>query len=231
MSDPNQPSYSQQPAQPHDPFAQPYGNPAGAVPYYSMPAGPQRPTSTIVLGIIGLLYAIYLTVCTCGGLAITAAGGAFMDQAAVNMTPAQRAQFEQGMELDAWEIGSAVVSMAVGVLAWIDSIGSFMGREIGRKALIWFSWAFLAMIPLGLIVEAVRGFPGIENARAQFAAQGTGGPPVGIFFAIGAVCAVMFLIYPICVLWFYTRDSVKQWFQQNSAPAAQAQTPGMYYQQ
>ena len=188
MSDPNsppEPSYSpQQPEQPVDPFAQPYGYPAVPISYQSGAIGPQRPVSTIVLGIIGILYAIYLTVCTCGGLALMGAGSAFFEQATAAMTPAERAQFEKDMELDAFDIGSAVIAVGVGILAWIGSIGSFMGREIGRKGLLWFAWAFLGMMALGLVVEAIRGFPGVQDARTQFTQQGTGAPPMGIILAL-----------------------------------------------
>jgi hypothetical protein len=238
MSDPNQPPYPQQPQYPdqpqppHDPFAQTWGTPQ-PMGYYAAPVGPQRPTSTIVLGIIGLLYAFYLTVCVCGGLAMMTAGNTFSEAAMQGMTPEQRAQFEQDMELDAWDVGGGIVAIGVGILAWVGSIGSFMGRELGRKSLIWFAWAFLGMMVLNLVVEAVRGFPELEQAKAQFAQQGSGAPPMGIILTIVGACMLVFLIYPICVLYFYTRDNVKQWFRQNSAAAVagQPQNPGMYYQQ
>jgi hypothetical protein len=41
-------------------------------------------------------------------------------------------------------------------------------------------------------------------------------------------CAAVFAIYPICVLWFYTRPSVKAWFRGEPAPAA---PEAMYYSQ
>lgn len=241
MSDPNQPSHDPNQPQPgYDPgqYPPPYsatspGDPYGAYPPPGLPydttgyGASRRPPSTIVLGIIGILYALFLTVCTCVSLVTVAGSGAIMEsmQQSGQITAEERAEFEAQAELGPWDIASALLSFAIGIICWVGAIGSLMGKEIGRKALVVFAALFIALMCLNIVIESVRGFPDVQR---QMAAQGQQ-VPMGLLVAGVSACMLIILIYPICVLWFYTRPAIKAWFMRQDIPPQPAAP--MYYGQ
>ena len=228
MSDPYPPSQPpHEPGQYATPYADPYGGPPTAD-YYNPAAHPKRPVSTIVLGIIGILYAAYLTLCVGAGLVFMSASGSIFDwlQQSGGMSAQDRAQIDTQLgSMGAWPYINGVLFILVGVLGWVGAIGSFMGREWGRKALLLFSAAFILVALLGLAVEAVRGFPSAEQQIQAQQAQGGPGLPKGAIVGMTIGCNLVFLAFPIAVLIVYTRDRVKQWFKANSAAAAGAANP------
>jgi hypothetical protein len=230
MSDPNQPTQDPYGHGAQPPMGDPYyGDPGAGLQYAGPGMVPKRPSSPIVLGIIGILYAIYLTACMAVGLAFQSSGGAILDwfQQSGGMSPEDRAQLESQLQITPWQLTQSILFMVIGIVCWVGAIGSLMRKEVGRKALLLFSVSFLLLGAAGLIIEAARGFPSY-HVQVQ-STRGAPAMPVGLMVAIGMMCAAVFAIYPICVLWFYTRDPVKRWFR-NEEPAP-PMPPPMYYNQ
>ncbi len=210
MSDPND---AQTPYDPNLPGGQPMD-------YNAVEPEAGRPVSTIVLGIIGILYAAYLTICVCAGVAMSPFAESFaeMADAGGNMTAEQRAQMVAQMSMGPWKLAISLLMVLTGMVCWVGAIGSLMGRETGRKALLLFAVLYLAVTVIYTLIEAMRGFPDIR-AQAQMQAGGAG-MATGAMIAVAIGITVLLLAYPVCVLFFYTRQRVIRWFEANTAAAS-----------
>lgn len=230
MSDPNQPAND--PYQQQFPSGDPYygGYPPASLPYNTPTLTPKRPVSPIVLGIIGILYAAQLTFCMGAGLAMQLSGERFIDWLAGfgTFTPEQIEQMRQQAVVSPWMIIQSILWVVLGIVCWVGSIGSFLRKEPARVALLLFSVGFLALGLLSHGIEAARGFPALKAQTEIQSSSGTFTMPLGALIGLTLFCAGVFAIYPICVLWFYTRPKVKAWFRREQATAP---AEGLYYPQ
>lgn len=232
MSDPNQPTYDPY-QQPPSPGVDPYygGHPPNTLPYNTPAMAPRRPVSPMVLGIIGIIYAGHNTLCMGSGLLIPLIGGdRFADWIAGfgTMTPEQVEQMKAQMTLTPWMFTQLILWIVLGIICWIGSIGSFMRAEKGRIALLNYALGFLLLGLLSHGIEAAQGFPALKAQTQMQSTSGGFAMPLEALVAMTLGCAAVFAVYPICVLWFYTRPAVKAWFRREQ-PAVSPEA--MYYGQ
>lgn len=232
MSDPNQPPYDpfqQQPAPGADPYHA--GYPPDTLGYMAPAAGPRRAVSPIVLGIIGIIYAAYNTLCIGSGLLVPLIGTDRIVQWLADLGSMSQEQIDQmrtQFTITPWMMVQLIIWVLLGIACWFGAIGSLLRMEKGRIALLFYSIALIAFGALTHGIEAAQGFPSLKMQVEAQSASGGFAMPLGPLIALSLGCAVIYAIYPVCVLWFYTRPAVKAWFRGEQPPAP---AEGMYYQQ
>lgn len=167
---------------------QPGASGAGAVPNYQgvAPVGVQkRPTSVTVLAIIGIvLGSLSLLGSLCGTIMVFVAGQQ-MQQALAHIPKA-------------WLVIQTIMGFAISVILLAGSIGSLQLALWARKAMLAYAIVSLAMSVVGLITSFAFADP--NQSPAMVAGMAVGSFIVGI-------------IYPGCVLYFYTRPHVVSAFE------------------
>lgn len=177
-------------------------NPPPFIPYASAPPKP-RPTSVTVLAIIGIILAAL-------GL-LGNACGVFAPFIPKGVNPVMDAMYGN-KRVVAWTVGSAGVKMVLSLFLLVCSIASLNLSRWARGGMILYS--LIAIIVD--IVGALVGFLVINPImQRQLAAMATIRQPAWSAMAgqIGGVCgAVFMLIFPVCVLVFFSRTEVKEAF-------------------
>jgi hypothetical protein len=142
--------------------------------------------------------------------------------------PVMDAQRQDGLLLG-YMMGSMLVSLVLAVMQLYGAIQSLYLKPTGRIWLIRFAWMYTAVIVLS--VMATVGFvqahtdAATQKALAQNATLNT--PQMRQFTSYGHAirycCPVIYLIWPILVLYFMNRPHVKAAF--GAAPYEQMQRP------
>ena len=140
-----------------------------------------RPTSVTVLAILGIVFSSLTLLCgLCGVIAIA-------------FVPQQQFQAQLAHLPKPWLIISAILNVAVAILLLSSSIASLQLATWARKAMLAYAVASLVMSFVGVIASFVFADPNQPPAMTAAIAIGS--------FVLG-------LVYPICVLYFFTRPHV-----------------------
>ena len=199
------------------------------------PTAPLRPTSVTVLAILGIIFGGMGVLCKPLSLAAI-----FIPQ------PAPNPAVEMQKDMMAFNLANAAVGTAVSVLLLAASIGCLSLKPWARKGMLTYAGLALALTVVGAIITFVWMMPKIQEMQRQMMAQqsagGTPPPPqmMSIVQSAGTIGAVLgtvgALIYPTCLLYFFTRPNVKSAFGDPSfagaghgAPPYGAPQPGGYY--
>ena len=190
-------------------------------PYAQNPA-PMRPTAVTVLAIFGIIFGALGVLCKPFGLAAM-----FIPQAGPNpMVDMQR-------DMVAWNVANTAVGLAISVLLLAGSIGSLSLKPWAVPAMRTYAVLAVLMTVVNLVVTLIWVMPKMQQAQQQMMQQQPGAPPQMAAIMqtagwVGAVVgAVMALIYPALLWYFYGRPDVKAAF---GAPGGQGgAAPGAYY--
>lgn len=159
---------------------------------------PERPTSVTVLSIIGIIF---------GVLGLLGTGFAFLQyfidftgqpNPMIDITKANGALFIT-------MVGLQVLGFVLSIILLAGSILSLKRRAVGRQLMMTYVWFGLAQL---VITVAINFFiiypPMLQQMRGQIP-PGFDGIMYGSLLVGGAVGA----IYPLCVLYYFTRPHVK----------------------
>lgn len=172
-----------------------------AAPQIPMP--PRRPTSVTVLAIIGIIFGALGVLCTPLGLIPY-----FMDFGQPN--PVIDAIKENKFAFF-WTIGSSILGILLAVILLAGSIGSLKLAPWARSAMLAYAAMAVVMSLAGTVISVTVITPLVTKAFENM--QGGGGPFAAMGGMIGAIVgAVLMLIYPICILFFYNTANVKDAF-------------------
>jgi hypothetical protein len=171
--------------------------------YYPVPP-PARPTSVTVLAIIGIVLASLSLICTPFQLI-----GAFMGGAAGSPNPMMSTPI-----LSAWTIGSSILGVLLAVGLLIGCIGSLRLAGWGRKLMLAVAVVSIVFAVVGAVMNGLVVVPAMMNSP-EMAQMPQEQRQVAMAFGggVGACCALLVgAVYPICVLVFFSKESVKQAF-------------------
>ena len=208
-------------------------------PAYQSPQTPTakpRPTSVTVLAIIGIIFGGLGVLCKPLSLAAI-----FIPQ------PTPNPVVDMQKEMMGFNLANTAVGTAVSVLLLASSIGCLSLKPWARKGMLAYAGLAIVLTVVGGIITAVWVMPRMFEAQQQAMAQaGGGGPPPQFTNAVqsaskvGAVVGgLVALVYPSCLLYFFTRPNVRSAFgdpafpgystPQYGAPPYGAPPPGGYY--
>ena len=188
---PPQPPYSQPsyppPQPPYPPQALPYG--------YGYTAPNARPTSVIVMSIIGIIFAAMRILCTPLGLV------PFFTPMPPNPVIDT---FRNDPMLLAFLVIAGVLTCGLGVVLLIGCIGSLLLKRWARKLLVGYAIAQIAVEVISAVIQLAVAMPKVSAALGSGpqASQAIGGM-IG-----GTVGGLVALVIPILLLFFMTRPDV-----------------------
>ena len=184
-------------------------------PGYQSPStrsAPLRPTSVTVLAILGIIFGALGVLCKPLSLAAI-----FIPQ------PGPNPAVEMQKEMMGFNLANVAVGTAVSVLLLAASIACLSLKPWARKGMLTYAGIAIVLTIVGGVITFVWMLPRIQEMQRQMMAQqtagGAGAPPPQMMnimqtastagAAIGAAGA---LIYPACLLYFFTRPNVKSAF-------------------
>ena len=202
-------------------------------PAYQSPQTPTpkpRPTSVTVLAILGIIF---------GGLGVLckplSVAAIFIPQ------PTPNPAVEMQKEMMGFNLTNAAVGTAVSVLLLASSIGCLSLKPWARKGMLAYAGLAIVLTIAGGIITWVWVMPKMFEAQQRAMAQAGGAPPpqfMNVMRSAGTVGAVVgglvALVYPSCLLYFFTRPNVRSAFGDPAfpgygAPQYGAPPPGGYY--
>ena len=159
----------------------------------------KTPTSVLVLSIIGLIL---------GGLGIL---GLILVIGLQLVKFGPRDPMTEALQKDAVYVAISLISSGIGLILGMlcvaSCIGSFSLRPWARKGMCIYAWGAMAQAVLGGLYTMFYVYPKMAAALPAAAPPGYRAGVVGGM--IGGGCGmVLGLIYPICVLYFYSRPHV-----------------------
>jgi hypothetical protein len=177
-------------------FPPPYPN-YPTMPYSSPP--PARPTSVSVLAIIGIILAAIAVLCAPFALVpyfvkMPGPPNPLIDEVKNNST------------IMAYMVFATAASWVLGVVLAAGAIGSLSLKRWARKTMLGYAWGATVLAIVGLIFSFAWMIPMAQRAVANTPAASQGAAIGGVIGGIFG--AVMGLAYPLCVLYFYTRQNV-----------------------
>jgi hypothetical protein len=168
--------------------------------YSTLPPTSRLPTSVKVLAIIGIIWAALLLICN--GIGLFGISGAIpnplMDELRTNNPTVWASQ-----------IAIPVLGLVIALVLMAGSIGSLMLHNWGRVAMI--VYAVIAIL-MG-VTNAIITFVYVRPLMHQTFANQPNPEAVAMGQQIGFFCgAALVIVYPICVLVFMNKPSVKAAF-------------------
>ena len=205
------------------------------IPGYQSPytrSAPVRPTAVTVLAIIGIIFGGLGVLCKPLGVVAL-----FIPQ------PGPNPMLDMQRSMMVWNVANAVVGTLVSVLLLASSIGSLSLKPWARKGMLAYAGLALVLTVVGGVVTMIWIMPKMQEAQRQMLAQqsarGAPAPPPGMMNIIqtagnaGAVIGlVLALIFPLVLMYFYTRPEVKAAFGEadgGGGPSGGAPPTGGYY--
>jgi hypothetical protein len=144
-----------------------------------------------------------------------------------------------------FNVANAVIGTAVSALLLASSIGCLSLKPWARKGMLTYAGLAIVLTIVGGIITMVWMLPKIQEMQRQMMAQQTAGgaaPPPQIMGFVqaastgGAVIGLLVsLVFPACLLYFFTRPNVQSAFGDATAGGPQggqpygAPQPGGYY--
>lgn len=172
---------------------------------------PPKPTSVIVLSIIGIVLA---TLNILGTVALL-----IVQFAHILPTAPLTVALERDVVYMIIKASSATVGMVNNVLLLVCSIASLRLIRWARKGMLAYAWIALVHLVLGLVIQSVFVFPRMLSTTV------TGGSAAAVHAGVvggilGGMCGVfLYAIFPICIIRFYTRKKVVDAFNGILPPA------------
>ena len=191
---------------------------------------PLRPTSVTVLAIIGIVF---------GGLGLLCKPLSFAALFMPQPVPNPAVQMQKDMM--AFNVGNAAIGTLVSALLLASSIGCLSLKPWARKGMLTYAGLAIVLTIAGGIITMVWMLPKIQEMQRQMMTQSSGrgapAPPPQMMSMIqsastvGAVIAIVIsLIFPACLIYFFTRPNVKSAFGDPTAGGPYgAPQPGGYY--
>jgi hypothetical protein len=208
-----------------------FPQPPGTFIPYAVAVAPQRPTSVLVLGIVGIVLGAFGIL---GGLA------GLLNYVVTLLYPAAMTGFRPS----SWAVGLALGGLAFGAVEVWCSIGLLRGRAWARRAMVRWAAAYLAFIVLSTLVQCLVVLPEmLESLNATLAAApaargptsapasvSAAGTPTAAFagmmsasmYASAVIGMFVATIYPVFVLVFMHRPNVRVAFDGAAARAGDA---------
>jgi hypothetical protein len=185
------------------------------IPGYQSPytrSAPVRPTSVTVLAIIGIIFGGLGVLCKPLGVVAL-----FIPQ------PGPNPVLDMQRSMMVWNVANAMVGTLVSVLLLASAIGSLSLKPWARKGMLAYAGLALVLTVVGGVVTMVWIMPKMQEAQRQMLAQqsarGAPAPPPGMMNvmqtagnAFGVIAIVLALIFPLVLMYFYTRPEVKAAF-------------------
>ena len=194
--DPNQPPYQA----PQPMYATP-------VDYGSLP--PAKPTSVMVIGVIGIIFGAMGVICTPFSI-VPYVLPKFMPAGAQQANPMVEL-VTSSTPLMIWTIFSTSLSMVLAIVLLTGSIGSVRLSRWARKLMIGYSIVALIAMVLGLVVMLAVMLPMMMSRMNGGSAEQTGAFVGGIF---GGIFGILFgSALPIAILICYRRPNVVAAFE------------------
>ena len=191
----------------------PPDNPAAPVPYAPASTYAARPTSVTVLSIMGMVL---------GGMGLLCKPASLLMFVVKMPVPNP---VVDAMRNDSFIRGFMVIGAATGwvisLLLILASVGSLRLRDWGRSGMLAYAGLALVMTAIsqaiGIVAIAPALAPAVRQAAAEQPAAFQLSPAANLALGIG-----LGLWFPLLILYFYTRKSVKQAFEQGLPPAGAA---------
>lgn len=188
---------------------------------YHVPTPSRRPTSVLVLGILGIVLS---------ALVLISAGIMVIALAALSRSPLGGAFLGDTPEERFWQVVQMIANWAFySVLLWA-SIAAIRLRPWARAGLVRWAWVYLAWVAIETAVVALRVIPAATAATVTATVTPSGGvvapasPAERLApYIVLAVSAVFNVIYPILVIAFMRRAHVRAAF--GEAVAAETLAP------
>jgi hypothetical protein len=202
-------------------------NYAPQVPGYQTPYTPRpspRPTSVTVLAIIGIVF---------GGLFVLCKPFGLLPLVMPNMgppNPALDVLRTDGM-LRALTIGGVLVGLPVSILLLASSIACLSLKSWARKGMLSYAVIAIVLSALTFVAQVIWVIPKMKAIQQQqmanipnaaFLAEMTGVPITAVEFLIR-------LIFPACILFYFTRPHVKAAFENLQLPGGAGYGGGAPY--
>ena len=140
-------------------------------------------------------------------------------------------RIHQDSVLTAWTIATLAVGFVLSILELSAGVGSMTLKPAARKTFIGFAWAKIGVsiieIAASLLVINSRMNDIIQSTLASN--TGPNAQQMKMFMKVGmyagSIGSIIFLVWPILILYFMTRPKVKAAFE----AVTQAPPPGNYY--
>lgn len=170
--------------------------------YQAVP--PAKPTSVMVIGIIGIVLGSMNVICTPISLI------PFIVPTPAGTNPGVDVMKSNSL-LFAWIIIASILGTLLGAWLLANSIGSVMLKRWARKGMITYAWGAIALSLVGTAITLVAVVP-------QLMAQANGGTPEQKGAAIGGVIGgvvggLIGVILPIFILVWYRKPHVVEAFE------------------
>ncbi len=167
----------------------------------------RTPTSVIVLSIIGIIWSVLVLLSLLWSIAAW-----FIHFGPPN--PALETLKTDPVYITVTVI-STILNIAITSLLLVASIGSLRLRTGARRTMIIYAWLEIGKLILSTILSVTYIMPKMNAVMAAAIPPGSPGASPGMIHTmmtismIGGVCfAVVFLAYPICLLYFFSRPHV-----------------------
>jgi hypothetical protein len=192
---------------------------------YASPQYPQKrtPTSVTTLAVLAIIF---------GSLGVLGSLCSLPQYFGMKLTPNPvMDRIREDDLLLAWSIGTLAVGFVLSLLELYAGIGSMSLQPAARKTFIGFAWAKIGVSVIEIVASLL-----VINSRMNDIMQstlvGNTGPnaqQMKMFMKIGmyagSIGSIIFLVWPILILYFMSREKVKAAF----AGQMQAPPTGGYY--
>lgn len=158
----------------------------------------ERPTSVTVLSIIGIIFAVLGLI----GTAFTLVQ--HVVQIGSQPNPAVDVVKENGT-LFTTMIVLLVLGLALSVILLVGSILSLKCRSLGRQLMLTYVWFGLVQTAIGIAINYFLVYPPMLQRMRPQLPQSMDGIMYGSLIVAGLIGA----IYPLCVLYYFTRPHVR----------------------
>lgn len=169
------------------------------------PPIPTRPTTGTVFGVLNLVLGI---------MGICCSPFSTLSLFIENPQDPVNKLIHDSTLLTSWMIIAAVLGMVLGGILITAGIGLLTDKSFGRKLSIVYSWTNLALIIIGFLISIVWLYIPLINMMSDLKgvelSGAIGGMAGGIFSTLWGAA------YPIVLLIFMSRSTVKAWYDKPS---------------